>query len=276
MPEINEREIISKTLTENISYNHARMPLADPTGFVYHSHDRYELIFLIKGDMKYFCEGRSYDLTVGDLVLTRPAVFHSITPSKLTQYERYDAIINERLISKSVRDRIPNDRDVFKCAGNERIFELFLRLDYYYGKFSDDEYSHLAFNAIEEIIYNLPLLDSEGERGSVNPLIDKATAYIKENLTTIKSVDEISSALYITKSHLHHIFAEYLHMTPAKYVMSKRMLLAEKKLRRGAKPTEVYTECGFSDYATFFRNYKKYFGAPPSAVTDAAITREII
>ena len=49
MPEINEREIISKALTENISYNHARMPLADPTGFVYHSHDRYELIFLIKG-----------------------------------------------------------------------------------------------------------------------------------------------------------------------------------------------------------------------------------
>ena len=270
------RHFISSVLTEDISYNHAYLQNADPESFVYHSHDRYELILLIKGDMKYFCEGRSYDLSVGDLILTRPAVFHSIMPNKTTQYERYDIIINERLISKAVRDRIPRDRDIFKCAGNERIFDLFSKLDFYYERFSEEDFAHLVFNNIEEVIYNLTLLDGEGERGSVNPLIDKATSYIKDNLTTIKSVDEISSALYITKSHLHHIFTEYLHMTPAKYVMSKRMLLAEKKLRRGAKPTEVYSECGFGDYATFFRNYKKYFGTPPSMVSDTTMTREII
>ena len=276
MPDISHRQEFSSVLTDDISYNHAHIQNADPDSFVYHSHDRYEIILLMKGDMKYFCEGRSYDLSVGDLVLTRPAVFHSIMPSKTTHYERYDIIVNERLISRTVRDRIPKDRDIFKCAGNERIFDLFAKLDFYYERFSKEEFAHLVFNITEEVIYNLTLLDGEGERGFVNPLIDRATAYIREHLTEIKSVDEISSALYITKSHLHHIFTEYLHMTPAKYVMSKRMLLAEKKLRRGAKPTEVYSECGFGDYATFFRNYKKYFGTPPSMVTDATITREII
>ena len=65
-------------------------------------------------------------------------------------------------------------------------------------------------------------------------------------------------------------------MTPAKYILSKRMLKAQKMIHRGEKPTAVYIKCGFDDYATFFRNYKKYFGYPPSAAAEIEITREII
>ena len=249
--------MVSNVMCEDVSYNHHFNKHTSPELFTYHTHDRYEIILLLKGKMKYDAEGRSYDLEVGDLILTRPGVFHSIFPTEVTYYDRYDIIINEKLIEKSIRDRIPKMRDVFRCAGNERIFELFSRLDFYYGKFSDEEYGHLICNIIEEVFYNLTLLDEDGERGSVNPLIDKATAYIREHLTEISGIDEVSASLYITKSHLHHIFTKELHMTPAKYILSKRLLLAEKKLRRGAKPTEVYTECGFDDYTTFFRNYKK-------------------
>ena len=32
----------------------------------------------------------------------------------------------------------------------------------------------------------------------------------------------------------------------------------------GAKPTEIYTKCGFSDYSAFYRAYKNQFGYPPS------------
>ena len=276
MKKTTTRETVSVAVCDDISYNHTVTDKATPELFTYHSHDRYEIIFLIKGNMKYIAEGRGYDLEVGDLILTRAGVFHSIFPSETTHYDRYDAIINERLIPKSIRDKIPKMKDVFRCAGCERIFELFAKLDFYYGKFSEDEYNRLTFNVIEEIIFNLTLLDEDGERGSVNPLIDKATAYIREHLTEIKGIEEISSALYITKSHLHHIFIKELRMTPAKYILSKRLILAEKKLRRGAKPTEIYAECGFEDYTTFFRNYKKYFGSSPSVATDISIRRELI
>ena len=268
--------LLSNVKCEDVSYNHQIIKRTSLESFTYHTHDRYEIIFLIKGKMKYDAEGRSYDLEVGDLVLTRPEVFHSIFPKEVTYYERYDVIVNEKLIEKSIRDRIPKMRDVFRCSGNERIFELFSKLDFYYGKFSDEEYAHLVLNIIEEVIYNLTLLDEDGERGSVNPLIDKATSYIREHLTEISGIDEVSNALYITKSHLHHLFTKELHMTPAKYILSKRLLLAEKKLRLGAKPTEIYTECGFDDYTTFFRNYKKYFGTPPSVATESGLRREII
>ena len=269
-------ELFSSVVTDKINYNHVSRKITEPDTFAYHTHDRFELIFIIKGDIKYIVEGKTYKLAPGDLILTRPASFHIVIPEVETQYERYDIIIDEKNVNKAVIDRIPKDQDVFRCGANERIFEMFSRFDYYYEKYTKEEYGHLAFNIAEEIIYNLILLDTDSQYGVINPLIDKATDYIMKNLIEIQSVEEIRDALYITKSHLHHLFSKYLHMTPAKYIMSKRLLKAQKKIYRGAKPTEVFTECGFDDYATFFRNYKRYFGYPPSSTVNMEITREII
>ena len=43
--------------------------------------------------------------------------------------------------------------------------------------------------------------------------------------------------------------------------------MAQRRLRSGAKPTEVYLELGFSDYSTFFRDYKKQYDHSPSEET---------
>ena len=270
------RKIVSMVVSDSISYNHQVLKNPDAEKFVYHTHDRFEIIFLIRGNMQYVAEGRCYDLEAGDLILTRPSVFHTIFPKDDSTYERYDAIIDEKLIDRGIRDKIPKNQHVFKFARDERIYELFSKLDTYYGRFEESEYAHLAFNVIEELIYNLTLFDGAGEWGTVNPLIDKATSYILEHLDKIRGIDEISDALYVTKSHLHHIFIKYLRMTPAKYILSKRLLRAQKRILRGGKPTDVYTECGFEDYATFFRNYKKYFGYAPSQTHSTEIRRDII
>lgn len=265
-----------KIENDNIIFNHTVFKNKEPENYVYHTHDRYELLLFLKGDMQYFVEGRRYDLAFGDLILTRPSVLHCVVPNSVTNYERYDAIIDERLIDKSILDSIPEDRDVFRCADNDRVFDLFSRLDFYYGKFNDAQIGRIAFNAMEEVLYNLAIADSNGTSGVINPIVDKAVSYINENLTTIKCIEEISDALYLTRSHLHHLFSENLQMTPAKYILSKRLMKAQRKILRGAKPTDVYTECGFDDYTTFFRNYKKHFGYPPSSTDTAEITREIL
>ena len=108
------------------------------------------------------------------------------------------------------------------------------------------------------------LTESTEEQSVKNPILENALTYIREHLTEIESVEEISRALYITKSHLHHLFSRNLQLTPAKYITQKRLMLAQKRIRRGEKPTAVFAECGFEDYATFFRNYKKHFGYSPA------------
>jgi AraC-like DNA-binding protein len=45
--------------------------------------------------------------------------------------------------------------------------------------------------------------------------------------------------------------------------MERRLNLARREIFLGAKATAVYTQCGFSDYSTFYRAFKQEFGISP-------------
>ena len=53
------------------------------------------------------------------------------------------------------------------------------------------------------------------------------------------------------------------------------MTLAYKLMKSGKKPYDIYQACGFSDYATFYRNYKLHFGHIPSLENEIEIIRDI-
>ena len=95
-------------------------------------------------------------------------------------------------------------------------------------------------------------------------MLSDALSYIADNLFTIDSVGAIADALHVTESYLFRLFREELNTSPKKYVTDKRLLAAQAMLRLGQRPSEVYAECGFSDYTSFFRSYKRFFGIAPS------------
>jgi AraC-like DNA-binding protein len=95
-------------------------------------------------------------------------------------------------------------------------------------------------------------------------MVCAAIAYIEEHLTTLTGLDEICRGLYITKSHLHHLFTEHLQITPKKFIVSKRLALAQREICSGGRPTEVCRRCGFADYSSFWRAYTAHYGRRPS------------
>ena len=270
-----ELDISNMVSGKNFVYNH--VVKAHPKGmhFAPHTHDNYELLMVMRGRITYSVEGRFYRLKRGDIILSTPYVIHSITPESDDTYERYNVLFDERNLPQQVRDMLPRGVDVFRLDDYERIHEIFQKIDYYSKHFSDEALSGITESLITEIFYNLAILDAKERNGSVNDLVNTAVAYINENLEKIKNIDDICDALYITKSHLHHIFVKNLQMSPKKYINSKRMMKARKLIRRGARPTEIFTVCGYDDYATFFRNYKKYFGHAPSDEDNTMTPEEI-
>ena len=245
--------------------DHRVIEEAEGDAFAPHIHEDWEMLFFLRGDVIYKVEGKSYRLSKGDLVLSKPSVFHNLEPSPNSLYERYNVILDGRLLPKSIRRAIPDGIDVFGFAGNARMFDLFEKMQSYSESFSGEELELIIKNLLIEVVYNLVHNDGYVTgKTSTNPLINKALAYIEEHLTTVKSIDEICEALFITKSHLHHLFSGALGVTPKQYINTKRLLLAQKHIRRGRRATEVAAEVGYEDYATFFRNYKKYFGYAPS------------
>lgn len=248
---------------DKISLYRAHNDSVDSKRFLPHYHERCEIILILSGNVSYIVEGKTYRLKKWDIVLSRPMQIHTILPDDHTKYDRYVAIIDHKALPEDIWGKLRHGPDVFPCADNDRITELFTKLNFYSAQFSEANFANLAFSAISEVMYNLSLFNPEDRVISINPVVSRALAYIKENLTTLENINELCQNLYITKSHLHHLFTEHLQITPAKYVMTKKLMLAQRKIKKGLKPTEVYSECGFSDYATFFRNYKKFFGYSP-------------
>ena len=244
---------------------HQSMSEPNAENFPPHIHDAWELLFLIRGDITYKVEGQSYLLRKGDLVLTRPSVFHHIQPNSSETYERFNVIFDGDFLPNEVLLGIPEGVDVFGFSSNVRVFDILDKIDFYATKLDENILKPLVGCLIRELIYNTVIPNNyvAGQNAS-NPLINKAVDYIDRNLATISNIDEICDALYITKSHLHHLFGSFMRVTPKQYITSKRLLLAQRMIRSGSKVTEVSGAVGFDDYATFFRNYKKHFGYSPS------------
>jgi AraC-like DNA-binding protein len=123
---------------------------------------------------------------------------------------------------------------------------------------------------IEELFYalNLENVENAREMKEINPILSGALKYINDNLFTLKGISEVTDALFVTESYLHRLFKSELHKSPKKYINDKRLLAAQSLIQMGEKPTEIYERCGFSDYTSFYRNYKEHFGYSPSKESD--------
>lgn len=255
---------------ENIVVNHSYHELILPEEFNAepHTHDVCELLYLKKGNPRYFVEGKDYKLSKNTLIISRPGDRHRIYFDQAGPYERYNIIYDEKKLPFDIMERIPKGIDIINFDSTSIVNELFKKTDYYAEHFEGKELSRILCGITEEIFYNAVIFakDMPLQVGSAssNSLVAMAIDYINKNLTTVSGLDEICDMLYITKSHFHHLFIKHLQISPKKYILMKRLDMARRAIRSGKRPGDIYLDCGFTDYSTFYRDYKTVFGHSPS------------
>ncbi len=239
-----------------------------PDGVPMHTHEVYELILVKSGKGYYVVEDRRYPLQKNTLIITHPSNVHRILiESKEQPYERYVLMYDPQQLLPKLYDAIPKDLDILYLDSNHIIVELIRKMDFYCQRLQGEALERLMNILMEVIFFNISLASGQSAQqrvASSNPLIQRAVTYIEENITTLSGIEEICNALFITKSHLHHLFMDHLQITPKKYILSKRLSLAQRAIRSGMKPTVAYQECGFRNYITFYRDYKSFYGHCPS------------
>ena len=231
--------------------------------FSMHTHNYCELLYFLSGDATHVIEDRKFKLRPGDLILIRPYHYHFIQVDSPKTYNRFNILFDEDDIGFDMK-RISEALNVINISDHPRLADIFSKLDFYAESFDSKEFLKLFRGILVEILYNLSLIEPPEDVSSVNPLISDAIEYINEHLFTIKDVNEISDAVFVTDSYLFKLFKRELHKGPKKYLTEKRLLAAQKQISLGKKPSTVFSECGFSDYTSFYRSYVKYFGHPPS------------
>ena len=258
---------ISHYRNELICHEHSSHTFPEDKYFSMHTHDICEIIYLNSGNASAIIDGNIYKIPKDSLVIFRADVPHRIRiDGSASPYERHNILFDENKLANGIFHKLPKDVALIDCSGKSRIKELFGKIDYYYKKFKNEDMDVLIPNVIEEILYNTYLEHDESidNKTILHPVVSVAVEYINKHYTDDISIDDISVKMHITKSHLHHLFNEYLNISPKKYINLKRLTKAQKMIKAGEKPSRIYQECGFSEYSTFFRNYSSHFGYVPS------------
>lgn len=269
---------ISYFRNEMICQGHSSHTKPDDKYFSMHTHDICEIIYLNSGDASAIIDGNIYKLTKDSLVIFRADVPHRIRiDGSGVPYERHNILFDENKLANGILNKLPRGVVLIDCSGTSRIKKLFESIDYYYNKFTDEELNVLVPNVIEEILCNIYLEydDNVDNKTILHPVVSAAVEYINKHYTEDITVEDISKKMHITKSHLHHLFSEYLNISPKKYINLKRLTKAQKMIKAGEKPSRIYADCGFLEYSTFFRNYSNHFGYAPSQRDEIEKDRQI-
>jgi AraC-like DNA-binding protein len=89
-------------------------------------------------------------------------------------------------------------------------------------------------------------------------------SWINDNLLNEISVNSLAANFFVSKYHMMRRFRAETGYSIHSYIINKRLLTARDMLIGGAGATEACFGCGYKDYSSFARAYKKQFGVTPS------------
>lgn len=245
----------------------------------YHYHDFDKITIFIKGQVNYIIEGKSYDLKPYDIVLVRHNDIHKLSVDNTSPYDRIIVYISPNFMKDYKTDSYDlsycfhkaeeEQSNVLRIPSLEKssLFRSITRLE---KSFSDDGYAAELYRQVlflEFMIHlnraarknRLEFLDTTDGNAKILDILQ----YINENLNGELSIDTIANHFYISKYYMMRLFKQETGYTLGHYISQKRLLLAKELILSGVPGAQACFDCGFNDYSTFSRAYKKFFGESP-------------
>lgn len=247
--------------------------------FHYHYHDFHKIMILLSGDITYCVEGRSYDLTPNDIVLVSAGEVHRPVIKSEVPYERIILYVSPDFLCRyhapdndlglCLREAKAEQSHVlrFGTQGTEKLKAAIHHLDHSRGDldYASELYQEVLF--LEFMIQlNRAALHKRIDFVAHSPSDEKIIAildFLNRHLTEDISIASLSAHFFISRYYLMHTFKEQTGYTIGSYLTARRLALARQLIAEGVPITEVCYNCGFKNYTTFSRAYKKSFGESP-------------
>lgn len=229
-----------------------------------HCHSFFELYYFISGNVRYMVEGKNYVPTPGSLLLLKPGAVHGVQNTSEELYCRYAFHFMPSLIPAEYRELLFSpfygERIYFEQVSLEPLFDHVLESAGLPGRLQSIALS-CRFESLLTALY--PLTETGGA-DPTDSLAFRITAHINDHISEELSLEEIAHAFFISKSQLNRVFKKNLDMTVGSYIALKRSAMARQLLLQGETAAVAASACGFKDYSTFFRTYKRYLGSAPT------------
>lgn len=248
--------------------------------FEFHYHDFNKIIIFVSGEVSYIIEGKFYKLKPWDILLVGKNDLHLPMISSDSPYERIILWLNPLFLEGHNK----NNCDLLSCfqLATERKLNL-MRLDNkhinslkqnladleeeiqgkYFGSTVLKNALFLQFIVkINRLFFGMDV-NKNIDDIRYDPRIEDILSFINSNLDKDLSIGMLSKAFYLNKYYLMHLFKEETGYTIHSYILKKRVIKASDLITNGMQAGEVCALCGFGDYSSFVRAFKKEFRLSP-------------
>ncbi len=214
----------------------------------------FDLTMVFSGKLHYNIDEKDITLNKNDAILIPPG-------SMRIRYAGNEPV---HYISINYRSDGTEEKDIPLYLPNRRTFFKEALLFF-------DKITKANIVAHREATYDrglqllIQLLKNDIENQSLNPHVQKILEYISTHLTRQITLNEIADSLFLTVPYCCHLVKKELGTTISEIIVRERVQLAQQYLSSGSTLLkDIPSLCGFTDYSTFYKGFKKHTGISPS------------
>lgn len=248
-----------------------------------HSHDYFQIYYVVSGKIIHHIEQNCAELCSGDVFILPPNLSHYIETAS-DEVDFYSLSFMPEFVQRNTESN--------RMVADFLYYLKTVQPDDIQPKFSftyeDTMFINLMFQRILKEFQDNKTGKNDMLKGNVMVLLTLfARVYFEEQaeaLTTQENKLLVIHCIEYIKTHfneditlskmVHHcamsktcfctLFSSLVGTSFKDYLNQYRIKKAADFLARGEKLANVCSYCGYNDFSTFYRNFKKYMGVAPS------------
>ena len=247
-----------------------------------HSHPFFQVVFLLNGKLTHHIHDVSADMSIGEMAIIPPNVVHNVTLASNPTYYSLSFTLSTFGEMNSMNEQAVTFLNSLEDVGMVVLPKTTI---------ADEDILHVQ--SIFERIHKEATLKETGFKESIraygvllitqfirryyitNPEIALNQGYTNEQmvLDCIKYIDkhfteplnltQLSHMAAVSESTFCNCFKKLTGYTFQLYLNRLRIKYATELIKKGHKITAVSSFCGYNDFSTFSRNFKKIVGISP-------------
>lgn len=262
--DLNVHRITSKFVIKEI-YSYYYQVKSPAYSFSGEEHSYWELTYVDNGELKSTVSGKTFTIKEKEIMLYGPNQFHTqyIDNNHVCSYmtimfdmnpQDYETLINRPFHLH--RQLYPIMQNIMKVTTNEGLLSDQLLLVY----LKELILQLYCYDTIEPQTLSMP-----AQQSFEDELLNEIVVYIKENLNTPLTVENICHQYSVSRSTLQSLFKKNLDIPPKQYINEAKLAKSKLLIKENRYTlSEVSDILAYTSIHYFSRTFKKRFGITPS------------
>jgi AraC-like DNA-binding protein len=222
-------------------------------------YDYYVFEYVVKGIGYIETPEEKYVVKGGDFYFLNKQRYHIYYADPDEPYEKIFVVLKGSFVDFLVENHLSNDSVYIKKCN---LYGLMNHLINLLNREGPIDYDKLASAVLE--LFQLAFPSPYQSNPTTNRVPEMIKNYIDAHITEKITLEDISNALYISKSHIERAFKNEYHQTPLAYCANQKIAqVASMLATTNYSLTQIAQQLGFSDVKYMSKSFKKIKGKSP-------------